>query len=261
MKKLRLFPLCFLLLCGNAYGYDIKGLQPIAPNGVFSTFSAESTEKGKVAFGVEAEKSREPDYNRYTLKSAYGLTGKMEFLATLSYIADWRNVNSGYEDFALGLKHRFFNEGTYGPSVAYIINASASSGEHDFGTEGRLGAGLIVSKRVGPVTGHANILYEKAGSGKPQDEVDFAVGFDFSASHSFKILAEIYGRKYPYSDGLSQLEGRFGYRFITTDYLFTTIGAGFDLKNRAPEFRIMLSVGAILPAEKKVIKKIYEEEK
>ena len=52
-------------------------------------------------------------------------------------------------------------------------------GGKSFSTDGRAGAGIIVSKRVGPVCGHANIFYEKVGSSKLEDEVSFAAGFDF----------------------------------------------------------------------------------
>ncbi len=263
MKKFTFF-LLFLInifFSGHAYGFDLEGLQPVAPYGVFSTFSADSLPKGKFAFGVGAEKSKEPDYYRYLLQCSYGITDKTEIIATIPYVDKWRDEKSGVEDIALGVKHRFFDEGKYGPSVAYIINASVLSGRDEFSTDGRLGAGIIASKRIGPVSGHANIFFEKAGSGKLKDEIDIAAGFDFSAAHNFKLLGEVYVRKYPYSSEVDQLEGRFGYRFMTTDYIYTTIGAGFDFKNRTPEYRILFSITAILPIEKKTIKKIYEDDK
>ena len=182
-------------------------------------------------------------------------------MATVPYVDRWENVKSGFEDIALGVKHRFVDEAKYTPSVAYMVNASIPSGKEVFSTDGRAGAGIIVSKRVGPVSGHANIFYEKVGSSKLEDEVSFSAGFDFSAAHDFKVLAEIYGRKSHYSGSLDDLEGRFGYRFMTTDYLYTTVGVGVDFKDRSPEYRVMLSITAILPVQKKTIKKVYEEEK
>lgn len=250
-----------ILLAGYAYGFDIEGLQPVAPYGIFSTFSADSLQKGKFAFEVGAEKSGEPNFQRYIFQSSYGITDKVEFIAGLPYVDGWRDEHSGFEDFAFGIKHRFFDEAKYGPSVAYLINASVNSGKNEFSTDGRLGAGLIASKRVGPVSGHANIFYEKAGSGKLQDEINLAAGFDFAAAHNFKILAEIYGKRYPYSGKFERIEGRFGYRFITNDHIYTTIGAGVDFKNRNPEYRLLFSIAVVLPKEKKVIKKVYEEDK
>ena len=182
-------------------------------------------------------------------------------MATVPYVDRWENVKSGFEDIALGVKHRFIDETKYAPSVAYMVNASIPSGKEVFSTDGRAGAGIIVSKRVGPVSGHANIFYEKVGSSKLEDEVGFSAGFDFSAAHDVKLLAEIYGRKSHYSGSLDDLEGRFGYRFMTTDYLYTTVGVGVDFKDRSPEYRVMLSITAILPVQKKTIKKVYEEEK
>ncbi len=263
MKKfisLLLFFSCFFFI-RHAYGFDIKGLQPVAPYGVFSTFSADSLKKGQYAVGVGVEKSEEPDFFRYLFQYAHGINERIEFIATIPYVDKWNNTKSGVEDIALGVKHRFIDETKYTPSVAYMVNASIPSGEEVFSTDGRAGAGLIISKRVGPVSGHANIFYEKAGSSKLEDEVILVAGFDFSAAHDFKVLAEIYGRKSHYSDSLDDLEGRFGYRFMTTDYLYTTIGVGADFKNRSPEYRITLSITAVLPVEKKTIKKVYEEDK
>lgn len=263
MKKF-VFSLYFLVnivFVRYAYSFDIKGLQPVAPYGIFSTFSADSPQKGKSAFGISAEKSREPDFYRYIFQYAYGLTDKTEFTVTMPYVYRWDNSQSGFEDAAAGIKHRFIDEGNYGPSFAYIINASLASGKNEFSTEGRVGAGIVVSKRVGPVSGHMNMFYEKAGSGKSQDEINFAAGFDFAAAHNFKLLGEIYGRKSHYSNGIDLLEGRFGYRFMTTDYIFTTIGAGFDFKNRSPEYRLLLTITTLLPVEKKIIKRIYDGDK
>jgi hypothetical protein len=258
MRKCSILLLFFILFISNAYGFDIKGLHPVSPNSVFSTFTSYSLPKGKFAFEVDLEKSIEPDYYRYSLKSAYGISDKTEFIVTVPYVNKWRDEQSGFEDFALGVKHRFFDEGRYGPSIAYIVNASISSGRDEFSTDGRLGIGLIASKRVGPVTGHANLLYGKAGSRKLDDELNLMLGFDFSAAHNFKMLGELFGRKYPYSSKIDSLEARFGYRFMTTDYIFTNIGIGFDLKNRAPEYRMLFSIAVVLPVEKKVIQKIYE---
>ncbi|MEK7712856.1 MAG: hypothetical protein AAB301_02430, partial [Nitrospirota bacterium] len=66
MKKyisLLLFFICTLFI-RHAYGFDIKGLQPVAPYGVFSTFSADSLKKGQYAFGAGVEKSGGPDFFR-----------------------------------------------------------------------------------------------------------------------------------------------------------------------------------------------------
>jgi hypothetical protein len=160
---------------------------------------------------------------------------------------------------SIGIKHRFFDEGKYGPSVAYLISASLDSGKNDFSTEGSIGGGIIVSKRVGPVTGHVNLLYFRPGTSRFKDDITFAAGLDFSAAHSFKILAELYGKK-SYSGKVDRLEARFGYRLVTAENLFTTIGAGFDFKNRSPEYRLLLSLTYLFPPELKKIKRIYEQE-
>jgi len=255
-----LFILVIFLLGKDSYGFDITGLQPTAPYSVFSTFSAESLPKGKVAFSVGAEVSKDPDFYRFLLNTAHGITDTIEFNMTIPYVLNWADSVDGFEDIAFGIKHRFFDEGKYGPSIAYVLKASISSGRNEFSTEGSFGGGLVVSKRVGPVNGHANLFYEKLGKGELNDGVSFLAGLDFAAAYNFKILAELYCKKGHYSNDFNTVEGRIGYRIKTSDFIYTTLGAGFDLKNRSPEYRIMFSVTFLPLTEKRKIKKVYEEE-
>ena len=248
-----------LILCGNSYGFEIKGLQPLDPNGVFSTFSAESLSKGKVAFSAGGEISVSPDLYRLLFKAAYGITDNVELELTAPYEFG-SGTPDGFEDVSLGIKHRFFEEGKYGPSLAYLLIASVPTGSERLTTDGRYGGGLIVSKRVGPINGHANLFYMKPGKGRLEDEVSFLAGLDFAAAHNFKLLAELYCRKSHFSKKFDTIEGRAGYRIMTTDFIYTTLGIGTDFKKRSPETRVMLTVTFLSPKEKKKIKKIYEEE-
>ena len=254
-------PLLLILLfpCENSYGFELTGLKPVDPYGIFSTFSAESVSKGKAAFSTGAEVLIDPDFYRFVFKAAYGVTDNVELSMTIPYDFG-SDTKDGFEDIALGFKHRFFEEGKYGPSLAYILNASIPSGQGDLTTDGSFGIGLIVSKRVGPINGHLNFIYENPGDGKLDDEISFLAGLDFAAAHNFKILAELYCKTSHISGKVDTLEGRIGYRIKTTDSIYTTFGAGFDLKNRSPETRIMFSVTFLSPSEKQKIKKIYEEE-
>jgi hypothetical protein len=258
MAKYILLPLilCFLPFHG-AYGFDTAGLRPLAPNGVFSAFSAQTLGKGRVSFSLGAEVSREPDYIRATLGMSYAISDNQDLILNFPYVDG--EESGGMEDAALGFRHRFFDEGRYGPSLAYIITATIPSGRDDFTTEGSIGAGLIISKRVGPVYGHLNLLYSMPGTSRLKNEISMIAGIDFSASHNSRILAEFYIRKGYFSDELDRTEIRGGYRFITGKDIYTTIGIGTDIKRRVPEFRAMLSVTIILPGTKKEIKKIYEE--
>jgi hypothetical protein len=246
--------LFFFLLCSSSYGFEIKGLQPVDPYGVFSTFSAESLAKGKVAVAGGAEISVDPDLYRFIFKTAYGLTDTMELNMTIPYTLG-TNTADGFEDAAFGLKHRFFNEGKYGPSVAYVLNVSVPSGTDEYTTDGRFGVGLIVSKRVGPVNGHLNLFYEKPGTNDLDEEVSVLAGIDFAAAHNFKFLAELYVRKGHDTEKIDTVEGRFGYRLQTTESIYTTFGAGFDFKNRNPETRVIFTVTFLSPKEKKSVQK------
>ncbi|MCE5194317.1 MAG: hypothetical protein LLF28_02500 [Nitrospiraceae bacterium] len=262
MKKIILIFLffwCFLLV-KDAGAYDIKGIQPISPYGIFSTFTTDSPQKGKSAAGISIEKSADVSYYNYLLQYSYGIKDNIEITSTLPYVHDYQG-ESGYEDFALGIKHRFSDEGKYDPSLAYMINVSLNSGRQEFSTDGRIGGGFIMSKKVGPVSGHLNAFYEKAASGNLKDELIFSAGFDFSAAHNFKVIGEIYSKATNDFHKFDQIEGRLGYRFIIAENIFTTIGIGTDFKDRNPEYRLLFSLAITFPKEKRPIKTIYEEEK
>ncbi len=264
MKRLYLLifllSVLFLLISRKSYSFDLIGLQPTAPNGVFSTFSADSLTKNKSSFEIYAERSGEPNFFRFAFKGAYGITDSIELNFTVPYVSDYMDSFEGFEDISVGIKHRFYNEGKYGPSLAYLVVGALSNGEEEFTSNGSYGAGLILSKRVGPVNGHLNLFYEKPGTDSLNDEIIFTGGIEFSAANNFKIMGEILSKKNFFTDEYDLIEARFGYRIRTTEYIYTTIGAGFDLKNRKPEYRVMFSVSFITPHEKKKIKKIYEEE-
>ena len=260
MKKTFLFLLLFVCISEKLYAFDISGLQPLAPHGVFSTFSAESLMKNKSSVELTAERSREPDFYRFSARAAYGISDKLEFNLTAPYIYNFADEKNGLEDIAVGFKYRFYDEGKYGPSLAYLLNASFPNGDNEISSDGRVGIGLIVSKRVGPFNGHLNFFYETPGDSGLEDEISLLGGIEFAAAHNFKMLSEIIVKKSHFTDEFDQIETRFGYRLKTTDYIYTTFGAGLDLKNRNPEYRLFFSVNFTTPYEKKKIEKFIEEE-
>jgi len=250
--------LALFVFTASAHALDLEGVQPLAPYSVFSTFSAESLPKGKFDISLGFEKCRHPDFYRYTAQLGYGITDSTEIGITIPLHNEPHNTAS-FEDIGIALKHRFVDEGKYGPSVAFILTGTVPIGSDEFSTDGSIGAGLAATKKVGPFLGHLNVFYSKALTSRFSDEVIFAGGIDFSASHAFKILGELYGEK-SYSGNLDRLEARAGVRLITLENLFTTLGIGYDLKNRTPEYRFMLSLSYLFPSEKKKIKDIYEME-
>jgi hypothetical protein len=260
MRRTFLFIFLFLIVSEKLYAFDISGLQPLSPHGIFSTFSAESLQKNKSSVEISAERSREPDFYRFSVKAAYGLSDNMEFNLTVPYVYHYSDKRNGLEDIAIGVKHRFYDEDKYGPSLAYLLNASIPSGADALTSDGRVGAGLLVSKRVGPFNGHLNFFYEKPGSSRLKDELSLLAGVEFSAAHNFKILSELIVKKSHYTHKYKQIEARFGYRIKTSEYIYTTLGAGVDIKNRTPEYRIFMAVNFTTRYEKAKIKKLIEEE-
>jgi len=259
MKRTILFIILFISVTERLFAFDISGLQPLAPNGVFSTFSAESLQKNKTSVEIAAEKSVEPDFYRFSVKAAYGLNDNMELSLSIPYVYHYSDEENGLEDIAVGFKHRFYDEDKYGPSIAYLLSASIPSGADELSSDGRLLAGLIVSKRVGPFSGHVNLFYEKPGTASLNDEIYLLGGIEFSAAHNFKILSEIIVKKNHEKNKENQIEGRFGYRIKTTEYIYTTFGAGLDMKARSPEYRVFMSVNFTTSKEKRIRKFIEEE--
>ncbi|TAN43146.1 MAG: hypothetical protein EPN25_01490 [Nitrospirae bacterium] len=252
-----------LLVCvspGLVMAFDNTGLQPISPYGVFSTFSTESLPKNKVGLEVTAERAIDPEFYRFGIKGAYGLTDAIEFNFSAPYIFKYANAVDGPEDFSFGWKHRVYDEGKYGPSLAYIVSTSINNGRKEFSTNGRIGVGFIASKRVGPFKGHLNIFAANPGTAALKSEVSFSGGIDFSAANNLNLLGELVIKKGHTTKEYDQVETRLGYRIKTTDFLYTTLGVGIDLKDKGPEYRFILSVSLTSPHKKTVIKRIYEEE-
>jgi hypothetical protein len=251
--------LCLLLSPFTAQAFDVKGLQPLSPYGVFSSFSAESLPHKSVGIGLGVERSMEPHFYRTTLQMAYGLHDKVEINASLPYVINWGESLCGAEDLSIGLKHRVLDETKYTPAVAYMLTASVPFGRNEFSTDGSYGGGLLVTKKVGPFKGHLNLLYSNPGKAELHDEYSMNLGAELAVSHNSKILAELVGRKNYFMNKIDLLEWRLGYRVATRDYLFTSVGVGFDIKEREPHYRFLVTVGIILPPARKDVRRIYEE--
>ena len=249
-----------ILLCpASGLSFDLYGIQPTASNGIFSVFSAETVPAKVYSLELSAEQSIEPHYYRVILKGAYGLSDDLELLFSLPYVLSHEHAGDGLEDFSFAFRYRIIRERIFGPSFTLLANAALPSGNAPYTTDGRFGGGIIVSKRIGPFSGHLNVLFSKPGKGSLHDELLFGGGITFNATHNSWILGEVTARRGPFTTAFDQVEYRIGYRLMTTESIYTTIGAGMDLKNRTPEYRFMLSVSFTKPQKKK-IKKIYEEE-
>ena len=257
---LKILILCHLLLIPSkyAYSFDLQGIQPLHPYGTFSTFSAYSLEKDNWGVGLSTERSIDPNFYRFTLVTAYGITDTIEIIGNVPFVLDYFN-DEGVEDISIGYKQRILSESQVGPTVSYLLTFSVP-GKERFSYDGRAGAGIIVSKRIGPFLGNINMLYFKPTNASLEDEYQLRLGFDMAAGHNFNLLAELLVKKSHFSEKIDQVEGRLGYRVKVSSGYFGTLGLGYDFKNREPEVRIFLSLSVVLPVKEKKIKKIYEEE-
>lgn len=248
----------FLPLNYLAFAEDIKGFQPLHPYGVFSTISAEGLKHKDIGLSLNLERSKGPDLYRANMQIAYGLKDNMELHISLPYILKYEQDLYGFEDVLFGFKHRLNDEGRYDPAVAYVITASPGMGRDEFSTNGRIGAGAIFTKKVGPFKGHANLLFYKPFKSGMTREYILNIGTELAITHGSKILAELISRKNYTINRLDLLEWRIGFRQEAFDNLYTTIGAGFDIKDRKPDYRFMFSISYILQGKKSEIKKVYE---
>ncbi|MCX8027283.1 MAG: hypothetical protein N3A62_05460 [Thermodesulfovibrionales bacterium] len=248
-----------LLVNTHAFADDIKGFQPIQPFGVFSTISAEGLKKKDIGFCINLERSRDPDLYRINMQLAYGLRENMEIHLSLPYLLKYEQDMYGFEDILFGFKHRLNDEGRFDPAIAYLLVVSPGFGRDEFSTNGRIGAGIVLSKKVGPFKGHANFLIYQPFKSSMTREYLLNLGTELAITHSSKILAELISRKNYTINKLDLLEWRIGLRQETINNLFTTIGAGFDIKDRKPDYRFLFYISYILEGKKATIKKVYED--
>jgi len=242
-----------LLPAGKSYGTDLSGLQPPTPYAVFSTFTAESPEKGHLAVDIS--------YDTLLRSSAYHVGTDMSFgiKDNLEISLSATDARGEFEDLAIGLKHRFIDKGPNGPALAYMLISTIDLGGEDVSTGGSYGGGFIMSERVGPVFAHFNLIYLVPGDSKYKGEFRASGGLVFAAAHNKWLLGEVYGRSTHYSDAVDQCEARLGYRALIAENLYADLGMGVDFLSDPADYRLMLTVAVVLPGEKKNIRRIYED--
>jgi len=261
MKRFIVLIIFILISFSQANAFDRKGFSPTAPFSVFSTFSTESPRQNQIAIDLGLELTNNPDIKRTNLNISYGLTDKVEIIANLPYNFSYRNSfnEQGAEDINLGFKHRIVKETLYLPAFAYLLFVSGDLGKEQFSTGGGFGGGFIVSKKVGPVMAHGNIIYFNPSKSNLKELWNINLGSELKVSYNSKILLELIGRKSLEKNKIDLLEWRLGYRVKVTDFSFTTVGIGFDVKKRTPDMRFMFGISVVLPKEKKKLKRIVED--
>ncbi|MGO9377211.1 MAG: hypothetical protein ACLPN1_18555 [Dissulfurispiraceae bacterium] len=261
MKKcLFFFFLCLTFLVTiPVEAFDVKGLEPVPPYGIFSTFSAESLPQNEVGTSLELEREEKPDLFRTTLKGAFGLHDRLQVMFDLPYVSGNDAGGNGLEDINFGIQHRLLDETKYLPAFAYLLTIAAPSSNAEISTKGSEGGGLLFTKKLGPFKGSLNFIYIVPGNSELHKEYDVNFGAEIAVTHNSKILGELVTQKDFYKGKLDLIEWRLGYRVAATDNIFTTIGAGWDTKDRTPEFRLLFSVSVILPLQKPKIQKVYED--
>ncbi|QWR78142.1 hypothetical protein [Candidatus Magnetomonas plexicatena] len=241
-----------------AHGFDFKGLQPVQPNGVFSTFSASISERGSAALGVELEQSVDPTFYRITSSLSYSLANTLEFDATVPF--SMKTNEYGFEDASIGLKTLLFEEAGLRPAIAALGVISAPSGQKEITTNGRYGGGLILSKKVGPFRTHINALYYVPFKEDLRNEIDILLGSDYPIAHNLSMLTELYLKKSHLGNSFDYFEGRIGYRFKPLDFLYTTLGVGYEFMKNTPDVRVFLNFTVVYPHKEQIYNRIYEEE-
>jgi hypothetical protein len=229
-----------------AHSVEFPLPEPVAPYGVFWAHSARSLPKGEAAVALGLQYAREPNFHLWSFRCSYGLRDNLEVALGLPYMD--APEDSGPQGLSLSLKWRPLEESTLGVSLALLAVGFVSLGQEQLDRQGGLGGGLALSRRLGPFRGHLNALWISPARDGLHEEWDLIGGLDFSASHRLRLLGEVLLRSTHESNDLDALELRLGYRVVSEDFL-STVGLGVDLKNRQPEYRLMLTVA--LPLMKK----------
>ncbi|MCI4625795.1 MAG: hypothetical protein L3V56_07515 [Candidatus Magnetoovum sp. WYHC-5] len=251
-----LFFILLLVYPATSSGFDVKGSQPSQPNGVFSTFSTGNSGKGVVSLGFEFEQSLDPSYFRISATSSYAFTDYVELSITSPYML--KKYDNGFEDIHFSLKHKFMDEGLYTPSLAYLLSGSPDVEFKRDSLGGRVGGGLILTKKIGPFKTHTNLFFFEPADSKLKAEYDVLLGVDFPATHSVNVLTELVTTKSHFSSNIDHIEGRLGYRYRPVNFFYTTLGVGYEFKQRSPEFRFFLSLTFIYPKKEDERPRIFE---
>ncbi len=222
--------------------------QPATGLNVFSVFSTQTLEQGRFSIGGVLEVVAEPDITHASLILGYGITDDLEVSGAFPYTAS--DDHEGVSDLAVSAKYRVFHEGRYGPAMAVILGVNLPTGGGR--AVGRSDAfdvqGLVVgTKRLGPFTGHVNLGYTVVGTTGYEDEVTASLGLEFSASRRLNILGEFYSRTSRVPDTSDILEWRIGYRLTAPGNIISTVGLGFTMGSRAPDYRVFVGLSWLLP--------------
>jgi hypothetical protein len=216
--------------------------------------SAQSPQKGHAAFDFRYEASLQDSFARLSSNVAFGLSDRFEVSLNVPY------QRTGFEDIAIGLKHRVIDKGPQGFSLAYLITSSLDTGRKNFSTRGRFGGGLIISEKVGPVYAHFNIFYTIPGDSHLKGEFRSSAGIVFSAAHNVWFLSEAYVRSSHFSEQIDEFEARFGYRALVSDHVYANLGLGIDFKQDPADYKVIASLSFQYPRKERKIKRIYERE-
>ncbi len=237
------FFLFFLLIPSvRSDAEELSLVVPLAPYSVFRTWSAFSLPKGSTSISYDIERSKDPSYYLHLLGLSYGISDRAEVTLNVPYIDNLQG-GSGFEDIGGAFKYRLRAEGRYSPAASLLVMGYLPTGRDALSRDGGVGAGAALSRKLGPLMAHANVIYTVSGKSSLKDEFDFLAGLDFAAAHNLKMLGEFQLRKSAFSNRVDLSEIRFGYR-LSSGGVYNTLGIGFDLKNRHPEFRLMLAFGA-----------------
>ena len=237
------FFLLFLLIPSvRSNAEELSLVEPLAPYSVFRTWSAFSLPKGSTSISYSIERSKDPSFYRHILGLSYGVSNRAEVTLNIPYV-DSLEGGSGFEDIGGAFKYRVEGEGRYTPAASLLVMGYLPTGRDALSRDGGVGGGAVLSRKLGPLMAHANILYTVSGKSSLKDEFDFITGLEFAAAHNLRMLGEFQLRKSAFSNSVDLSELRFGYRLSSGD-VYNTFGVGFDLKNRHPEFRLMLAFGA-----------------
>ena len=221
----------------------LGGYASPSPYRVVSTISSETPGRGEYAVDLSIEQSAGPDYYRYVARMATGIWDNLELGVNIPY---FHGDSSSFENVTFGAKHRLLDESRHAVSGAYVLSLSMPMREDVNSTDGAAGAGLVLSKRVGPVQGHLNFVYNEQLDENMDDEWRLGVGFEFSAARGLKILAEIYGIKPRHAKEDKYLsEARFAYRFEDEGKMYTMVGVGVGLAKESSDYRFFASVSML----------------
>ena len=213
-----------------------------------NTDDAGTVDQGKfeIEAGVEVEKAKNVDETSTGLavQVKYGILENLDAGIEIPYAA---SDPSGIGDATLKGKINFVEETESAPAISLGIDIKLANGDKDQGLgTGYMDYGIngILSKEMGPVTGHANLGYTIVGieeGGDSENVISYGIAVEYPVNDAVNIVGEIFGSSVA-NASTNPLDAQIGANWALNDMATLDGGLDFGLSDASPEYKATVGI-------------------